>query len=73
MSEEETKESFVKITVDEVDTEFYFKLDNKYCKRAVCYFLTLLTSILGFAGFNTAIISRNPTNIQNIEKTEVGK
>ena len=59
----------VKISVDEVDTEFYIKVDNKFVKRAVCYVLTALTSLLGLVGINTSLINRNTQP----PKTEVPK
>ena len=67
MSEKET--GCVKISIDEVDTEFYIKVDNKFVKRAVCYFLTALSSLLGLVGINTSLINKNPQP----PKTEVLK
>ena len=57
---QENKETgCVKISIDEVDTEFYVKIDNKLVKRVVCYVLTALTSLLGLVGINTSLVSRN--------------
>ena len=69
MEGKEEENGCVKVSIDSSDTEFYFKLDNKFAKRTVCYLLTALTSLLGLVGINTSLTKRSYTP----ENTEVPK
>jgi hypothetical protein len=69
MEGKEEESGCVKVSIDSSDTVFYFKLDNKFAKKALCYALTVLTSLLGLVGINTSLTKRDYTP----ETTEVPK
>jgi hypothetical protein len=50
---------FMRISVDGTTTHLCIKISNKFVKRTVCYFLTILTSLCGLVGINTSLTHRN--------------
>jgi hypothetical protein len=60
---------FMRISVDGATTHLDIKISNKFVKRTVCYFLTVLTSLCGLVGINTSLTHRNHSQ----QETEVSK